>query len=423
MFKNGTILNNSIKIIDFIGSGGQGEVYKVQYQREFLALKWYYPQSGTNDLKKALLNLILKGSPDVNFLWPIAIVEHNNQFGYLMELRPKAYKSLLDWVTLQFDMNLTAISKACFKLTDAFHKLHAKGLSYKDISFGNLFIEPHNGDILICDNDNITANGINVSGLLGTPKFMAPEIIMGGTIPNTETDQFSLAILLFYILLISHPFDGAIEASIKCFDQSALIKLYGTEAVFIYDELNDSNRPIPGIHNNAINLWKLYPPYIKALFHKTFTVGIKHPTKRSRESEWRNTFFKMYNSLIKCSHCGMENVYDIEVLNSKGKLEPCILCDKEYSIAPRMRINNNIIVLDDEKQLFVSHICINEPSNLSVIAEIRKLNSEFYITNVSKDTWKYITTTENIDVLPQQVVCLKDNSILDFGLVKGEIRN
>ncbi len=422
MFKNGEILNNSIKIIDFIGSGGQGEVYKVQYQDALLALKWYYPKSGTKQLKKTLANLISKGSPNDFFLWPLALVEYNNQFGYLMELRPKTYKSLLDWVSLKFDMSLTSISKACFKLTDAFHKLHAKGLSYKDISFGNLFIDPNCGDILICDNDNVTANGINVSGLLGTPKFMAPEIVMGSTIPNTETDQFSLAILLFYILLISHPFDGALEANIKCFDESSLSKLYGTNAIFIYDKLNDVNRPVPGIHNNAINLWKLYPQYIKELFNNTFTLGVKNPAKRTRESQWRNAFLKLYNSLTKCSHCGMENIYDIEVLNTRGKLEPCILCNEEYPIAPRIRINNNVVVLDDEKQLFISHIKKSDPSNLSVIAEVRELNSEFYLTNVSKDIWKYITTSETINILPQQVVNLKDNSMIDFGLVKGEIR-
>ncbi len=422
MLESGTFLNDSLKIIDLIGSGGQGEVYKVQYNNHFYALKWYFSYIWNDDLKKSLLNLISKGSQNDYFLWPISLVEYNGQFGYLMELRPLEYKSLLDWVTLKFDMSFTSIAKAGFQLTDAFHKLHAKGFSYKDISFGNLFINPENGNILICDNDNITANGVNVNGLLGTPKFMAPEIVMGGTSPNTETDQFSLAILLFYMMCISHPFEGALEAHIHCLDEEASIKLFGTDAVFIYDENNDSNRPIPGIHNNPINLWKHYPQYIRDLFHKTFTFGVKNPSKRTRESEWRQAFFKMYNSIIKCPHCGMENFYNHDVLVANGKLEPCILCHKDYPLPPRMRILNRIIVLDDEKQLSVNHINQSDPANFTIIANIKKINSDFLFKNVSQDTWSYVRETETIDLLPQQTLVLKDNIIINFLNVKGEIK-
>jgi hypothetical protein len=39
------------------------------------------------------------------------------------------------------------------------------GYSYRDISFGNLFFDPDTGDVLICDNDNVSANGKDMSGV------------------------------------------------------------------------------------------------------------------------------------------------------------------------------------------------------------------------------------------------------------------
>ncbi len=421
MFKKGTMINKTIEIIDFIGSGGQGEVYKVRFNNELYALKWYYPNNN-QEFKKTLHNLILKGAPNDCFLWPLLLVEENNRFGYLMELRPKEYRSLTDWITQQFDMNLTALAKACFKLTDSFHNLHASGFSYKDISPANIFIEPESGNILICDNDNITPNGMRVNNLLGTPKFMAPEIVEGGMVPNTETDQFSLAVLLFYMLFIAHPFEGALETRINCFDEASAKQLYGYDAVYIFNKENDSNRPVPGIHNNPLKLWGIYPDYLKELFEKTFTIGIKAPYLRSRESQWRKAFFKMYNSLFKCGNCGMENFYDLEIIRTKGELHKCILCGDDLRLPPRIRINKQIIVLDDNKEIYENHLDQDEMSNLTVIGYVRKINDGYYLYNVSKTNWLYRAGNDERIILPDESVILEDNSRINFSNVTGEIR-
>jgi serine/threonine protein kinase len=50
---------------------------------------------------------------------------------------------------------------------------------------------------LIADNDNVSVDGAGVLGVLGTPRFMAPEIVRGETVPSTQTDLFSLSVLIF----------------------------------------------------------------------------------------------------------------------------------------------------------------------------------------------------------------------------------
>ena len=63
-----------------------------------------------------------------------------------------------------------------------------------------MFFDPDTGDVLICDNDNVSANGIDNSSVYGTPRFMAPEIVMGQAKPSRNTDLYSLAVLLFYMV-------------------------------------------------------------------------------------------------------------------------------------------------------------------------------------------------------------------------------
>lgn len=107
-----------------------------------------------------------------------------------------------------------ALATAGFELADGFFQLHAKGLCYRDISFGNVFFHPETGRVAICDNDNVSVDGAGTSGVLGTPRFMAPEIVRGEAEPSTQTDLFSLSVLLFHIFMVHHPLEGKREAAI-----------------------------------------------------------------------------------------------------------------------------------------------------------------------------------------------------------------
>lgn len=153
-----------------------------------------------------------------------------------------------------------------------YQKLHTMGYSYRDISFGNMFFDPDTGDVLICDNDNVSANGIDNSSVYGTPRFMAPEIVMGQAKPSRNTDLYSLAVLLFYMFMMGHPLEGKLEAEIKCMDIHAMNKLYGKNPIFIYDPNDKSNRPVKGYQDNVIIYWELYPQVIRDLFIKSFEI-------------------------------------------------------------------------------------------------------------------------------------------------------
>ena len=100
--KAGTFLtsesSNKYKVNALLGAGGQGEVYDVECGGKHYALKWYFKHMATKSQKEILDNLITRGAPDDSFLWPQDLIfkGYGESFGYIMPLRPKNFKSIVD---------------------------------------------------------------------------------------------------------------------------------------------------------------------------------------------------------------------------------------------------------------------------------------------------------------------------------------
>ena len=273
----------SYKVEEFLGGGGQGEVYRArlvdgQGTGSLVALKWFFPHYLRQDreLRARLERAVDTGPPSDRFLWPQDLVQTADRpgFGYVMPLRDNRFVGIIDLVTRRAEPTLHALVTAAFELAHNYRQLHAKGFCYRDISFGNVFFDPESGEVRICDNDNVGVDGQG-GAIGGTARFMAPEIVRGEAAPSTQTDLFSLAVLLFYMLVNHHPLEGAREAQIRCFDLPAMTRLYGTDPLFIFDPDDDSNRPLFGNHDNALALWPLYPGFVQELFVRAFTDGLR----------------------------------------------------------------------------------------------------------------------------------------------------
>lgn len=418
------------EVQEFLGGGGQGEVYKATLGGQEVALKWYYKDSATAQQKRALEMLIEKKAPNQRFLWPEDLAESPdvNHFGYIMPLRPPDYKSLFDLMKRKIEPDFRAVITACYELADSFKELHALGLCYRDISFGNVFFDPDSGHVLICDNDNVTINKDKNASIQGTPRFMAPEIVRGEAFPSTSTDLFSLAVLIFYMLIVHHPLEGKKEASIKCFDLPAMEKIYGKEPVFIFDPNDDSNRPVQGYQQNALDFWPIYPRAVRDLFTRSFTDGLKDPENgRVREGEWRDAMIGLRDSILLCSHCGAENFYDVDQLKVDKKLNPCWSCQREVKLSYRIRIDKNIIMLNSGIKLYPHHIDSARNSDFSEpvgeVVQHPKDPNIWGIKNLSRVKWVCTTKDGKIqDVEPGKSVTISGGTKINFGKSLGEIR-
>ena len=413
----------------FIGGGGQGEVYQVKTNTGHYALKWYFKRNQKSTLKKSLEELVKKGNPSENFLWPKKIIEYKGQFGYIMDLRPSNYLKSQKLLDRGFSLTYEKVARAGLSLADSFRKLHVKGLSYQDISWGNLFIDPETGKVLICDNDNVTPHKSESTGISGTYGFMAPEVVRGERKPDQYSDLFSLAVLLFQMLFLEHPFNGRRWAKIACWDDYAKKKLYGTEPIFIFDPHNTENRPMQGVQDNANIFWNMYPKYIKDNFIKVFTVGLTDiENGRLLEEDWIEAFRILHESIFICPHCGRENIFEEDIAANHICWGP--KCKQKLTIPPRIRIKmgkrQRNIMLNSDTKIHQYQLVSNEPDVVKgdmVIGEVTKSpTGKWGLRNLSDKTWYYSTNSVKDKAVESGKAFVLSNGLeINFGNVIGEI--
>lgn len=419
---------NIIKVEKFLGSGGQGEVYQVSSNTTKLALKWYYPNHATPVQADLIDRLCKIGPPNEFFLWPThRIMDRNVKgFGYLMPLRPPHYRSIVDLMKKRVDPSFQTLILAALHLVDSFKRLHDKDLCYRDISFGNVFFDHKTGDVLICDNDNIALEDTGDMGVLGTPRFMAPEIVVGAGTPNVASDIYSLSVLLFYLFFVHHPLEGKLEAEIRCFDLPAMTKLYGTHPVFIFNPDDSSNRPLHKLHENALIYWALYPRFIKDLFTLAFTDALRNPENRIPEIEWLRGLEKLLGSVQHCD-CGAENFFDLGRVKETAGTSRCWSCRQELALPIRMRLKDEIMVLADHAVIFNHQIQPGKRRDFKQLyGQVMSHPSDpkrLGLRNLSNEAWHVQCPNGRIlDVNEGQTVALENGQIIKFPHLSAEIR-
>ena len=409
-----TNLSSPIEVQRLLGAGGQGEVYEVTFAGEALAAKWYFPKIATSDigLAERLRDSIRFSSPSPAFLWPISLLEPSissctslniplGSFGYLMAIRPPGYVGAIEHSAGRVSITLQSVVRACFYLAEAFDALHSKGLCYKDISLGNLFLKPETGDILICDNDNVEENGKNRGLALGTAGFMAPEVLMGKAKPSADSDLFSMAVLMFHLLTRSDPLKGQMEMGIRCLDEPAKRRLYGEEPVFIFDPDDQRNRPDPDEHRAAVLTWPIYPERLQRLFQRTFGPGMDNPSARVRTGQWCEALAACLDSRFICPHCGQE------VFADPGQFTQCWACGSSIEPPPRLTTGHYAVHAQPDNELHAHHL--NPLVTERIDAPIGRVESHpsnpnlLGLHNLSPHTWTaQLTNGQSAEVPPGQ---------------------
>ena len=405
---------STVKIIKHLGGGGQGDVYMVEHNGEKKALKWYRnlgsdPQAFYDNLVRNVEH----GSPDKAFIWPEAVVGDKSEksFGYLMALRPDGYYDLSEFMLTNVRFkSFKAAVEACIKIVSAFRKLHLDGYSYQDLNDGNFFLNPETGDIMICDPDNIAPDGVH-TGIIGKPRYMAPEIVCGNAMPSRRTDYFSMSIILFLILCLNHPLEGK-KALVPCLTPPLAEKLYGSEALFICDPADKSNAPVKNIHSNVIARWGYMPDYIKDAFIKAFgQEAIKNPNRRLNELDWLKVLVRFRSDIVQCS-CGNE------VFINNASTTKCDGCRKPMVIDHVFKLPDYSLTAKAGSRIYRCQLGIcNADVALKPVALVvsKKDNpSVLGVKNMSDQIWSASTTLNTTrKVQPGEVIPFKSGIIID----------
>ena len=413
-----TVSGGELEVIQKLGEGGQGVVYKVNYNGKPLALKWYFGNKLNNADKfyRNIQNNIKQGTPTGAFLWPLEITEYfEGSFGYLMELRPPEYKdfSLFLLAKVHF-ANIEALINTALCITNGFRELHNRGYSYQDLNDGNFFVNPKTGDVLICDNDNVAPYGENL-GIAGKCRYMAPEVVMGQKRPDSHTVRFSLAVVLYMLLFLNHPLEGK-RTMCPCLTEELERKFYGSDPVFVWDPANDANRPVRGVHTNEIKLWPLYPAFVRKTFEKAFSHEVmvgNDTTHRVIEKEWQEVFTTLRDLTIKCS-CGSETFIDPSQQSCR-----CINCGKSIERPPILKVKKYHAALAPGKKLYACHVQYDSDDFKEAKGEVissRNNPSLLGLRNDSNNTWEAILPNGSSKGYPNgQVIKLGKGIKINFG--------
>jgi serine/threonine protein kinase/FixJ family two-component response regulator len=212
----GEVIGARFEIVGRLGEGGMGTVYQA-FDRELgevIALKMVRRELLESDPQvldrlKSEIRLARKLSHP-NIVRAHDLGEWHGRYYITMEkVQGITVAELLD---RRGRLTLESTIAIGTQLCDALAVAHANEIVHRDIKPANLLIDEA-GTLKVMDfgiaRHLRSVTGVQTGGgyLIGTPLYMAPELLVGGK-PDARTDLFSVGVVLYECLTGRLPFDG-----------------------------------------------------------------------------------------------------------------------------------------------------------------------------------------------------------------------
>lgn len=178
-----------------------------------------------------------------------------------------------------------------------FYHLHGSNLSYCDLSDKNILVaqDPSVPSVCLIDPDNLSAPMAAEALVLGTPLYMAPELLNGSRQPDILTDSYSLAVLLFQLLRLGHPMIGD---SVLDGNPELEEKALRGELPFVDHPVDESNR-----RSSLLPAEETCTSALTALFQKAFVDGVHSRSHRPSPGAWEEEALIAAGNTLVCERC------------------------------------------------------------------------------------------------------------------------
>jgi len=201
------------ELLDLLGKGGMGEVYKAYRQGETLAIKVLnIDMSMDKDMRRRFEREAAAG---MKLQHPNIVQVHDmKEEGafYYMVMEYIDGQDLRQYLKHTDKLDIETATTIIAKLCDALTVAHSQNYVHRDIKPANIMLRS-NGDPVLMDfgiaklRDGRTV--ITKTGAIGTIDYMAPEQIMEAKEVDARADIYALGVTLYEMLTGERPFKGS----------------------------------------------------------------------------------------------------------------------------------------------------------------------------------------------------------------------
>jgi serine/threonine protein kinase/tetratricopeptide (TPR) repeat protein len=207
------------KIIEQVGEGGMGVVYKAEDTKlkRDVAIKFLPRQISANEEERERFKIEAQAAAALNhsnIATIYAIEEANDEMFIVMEyIEGQELKEIIKSEI----PNLQSVINYATQIAEGLQAAHEKGIIHRDIKSSNIMITPK-GQVKIMDFGLAQVAGIGMEfskeyTTLGTAAYMSPEQAQGEFV-DARTDIWSFGVVLYEMLTGRLPFTGDYEQQI-----------------------------------------------------------------------------------------------------------------------------------------------------------------------------------------------------------------
>lgn len=223
---SGLILDNRYEVIEWIGGGGMGDVYKAVDTRMLERLVVVKVLKADASANKRLVSKFKQEIEASNKIDAIGVVSFFD-FGELPDGRPYLVMQYVEGQALREaippgqGMDFQEVAEIISQIGRTLNIAHEKGIIHRDLKPENIMLRRDtNGDLQVKVIDfgiakikaSLVAASTSVNHVIGTPCYMSPEQLNPEELPkrevSTASDIYSLGIIAYEIVTGRRPFNA-----------------------------------------------------------------------------------------------------------------------------------------------------------------------------------------------------------------------